>query len=378
MSSSLLLYIHVPFCRSKCGYCAFASQALTSEQQWDAYAQSLLKEMVVWSDILDRPAISTLFFGGGTPSLMPVPVMEELVKHVHKLFRTESDLEFTFEANPDSAGQPDLLRAWRRAGATRLSLGVQSFNEANLKLLGRPHTASQAWTAGRLALDAGFKINLDLIWGLPGQSVTAWLAELKNAVELGPHHLSCYGLTLEPGTPLFTSLDQASLPAERDQALMYVRGGEYLESEGFFQYEISNYSRLGLNCRHNQGYWQGLDYLGLGPSAVSTIGGLRRKNPSALAAWMDTAGDRASLLQGERLSPEEKIREYIMLSLRTSQGLDLDQLAAISGKNLLAEQARLLAGLKQHGLVKVLSGRLILTRAGMVVSNSIIARLMDF
>ncbi|MDO9631886.1 MAG: radical SAM family heme chaperone HemW, partial [Humidesulfovibrio sp.] len=266
-SPTASLYIHVPFCRSKCGYCAFFSEPLR-EGALDAYLLLLLDEMALWAERLGRLTVPTVFFGGGTPSLLQPEHLARIMEAVRQHFDLAPDAEISMEANPESAS-PDFLRAARALGVNRLSLGVQSFRDEELALLGRPHTARQAAETLARARAAGFtNLGLDLIWGLPGQREGQWLESLRRAVELAPEHLSCYGLTLEPGTPLADAPEeQRQLPPERELAHMYVHTGELLEDAGYMQYEISNYAHLGLACRHNQACWEGRDYLGLGPAA---------------------------------------------------------------------------------------------------------------
>jgi len=381
---SASLYIHVPFCRSKCGYCAFFSEPLRAGAL-EAYLPLLLDEITLWAERLGRLSVPTVFFGGGTPSLLPPEHLECIMAALRKHFDLAPDAEISMEANPESASA-EVLRTARALGVNRLSLGVQSFRDEELSLLGRPHTARQALEAFTRARSAGFaNIGLDLIWGLPGQREGQWLESLRRAVELGPEHLSCYGLTLEPGTPLAESLaeappespeDQRSLPPERELAHMYVHTGELLEDAGYMQYEISNYARMGFACLHNQACWEGRDYLGLGPAAASTLGPLRWTNPEDLRSWAELVRTRQiGLHQRETLSPETRAQERLMLALRTTKGLDLAEFRALSGQNLLTRHQKLIQALRQKELVRLHQGRLRLTRTGMLVSSSIIRAL---
>ncbi len=377
------LYIHVPFCRAKCRYCAFFSEPLR-EGALPAFVPLLLTELALWAERLGRLSVPSVFFGGGTPSLLPPESLAQIMGVLRTHFDLAPEAEITLEANPESASL-DFLRAARGLGINRLSLGVQSFRDAELQYLGRPHTARQAWEAVSHARSAGFaNVSLDLIWGLPGQRESQWLESLRRAVELSPEHLSCYGLSLEPGTPLTEGLAEApeaerQLPPERELAHMYLHTGELLESAGYMQYEISNYARLGQGCRHNQACWEGLDYLGLGPAASSTLGPLRWTNPEDLRAWAELLHTRQLGLgdQGgrETLSPETRAQERLMLALRTTKGLDLAEYRALSGQNLLTRHAAIIQALRQKELVRLNRGRLRLTRTGMLVSSSIIRAL---
>ena len=281
------------------------------------------------------------------------------------------------EANPDSALDVSWFRALISMGVNRLSLGVQSLADQWLAALGRPHSAAQAVESYFLARKAGFaNISVDFIWGLPGQSLRQWMEQLKRVKEMNPEHVSCYGLTVEPGTPLEADVAAGlALPPEQEQSRMFVYGAEYLESEGWLQYEISNFARMGFASRHNQGYWEGLDYLGLGPSAVSTIDNRRYTN----SRFMDEydAAVRGGFLaeEPEVLDEPTRLKEMIMLALRTTRGLGLKEHARRAGFDLTKTHAGLIQALHQNRLIRIKGGRLSLTKEGMAVSNVIIERL---
>jgi oxygen-independent coproporphyrinogen-3 oxidase len=360
------LYVHAPFCRAKCRACAFFSEPLGPDSL-GRYLPALLSEIDHWGRILGRVDAPTLFFGGGTPSLLGADALGRIFMALRENFALAPDAEISLEANPDSAS-PESLAAARGLGVNRLSLGVQSLDDGALAALGRVHDARQAVEAYHAARAAGFdNVGLDLIFGLPGQSVDQWLATLRQAVALGPEHLSCYGLTVEPGTPL--ALDAAalaSLPGEDAQAEMFLRGAELLEASGYEHYEISNFARPGRACRHNQACWEGLDCLGLGPAASSTLEGVRWANPPDVDAWARSVGS-GTVGQGSR--------EELMLALRTAAGLDLADHSQRTGRDLAATRAALLRDLERAGLVTLVHGRLALTRAGMLVSSSVIRAL---
>ncbi len=374
----MLLYVHVPFCRSKCRYCAFASEVLTMDGV-EAWQRAFSAEAAHWSKMLGKPAVETVYIGGGTPSLLPGWAFEGLVRTLRKSFVLPKDIEFTMEANPDSATDKDLLKLWRGMGVNRLSLGVQSFVESDLELLGRPHGAAQVLTAVERARAAGFtNLSIDLMWGLPGTRLKTWMDNLKAVVRLNPEHISCYGLTLEPGTPLAKASEVAdiNLPGEDEQAKMYVYGGEYLEEQGYLHYEISNFAHMGYASLHNQGYWDGKDYLGLGPSAVSTIEGRRWENPKTVKDYVELSGRKAWGWEAESLTAEIRTRELLMLALRTSKGMKIADYNRLTGRNLMAEQGKLLGAMRQKELIRIKDGSLRLTRQGMLVSNLIITRLL--
>jgi oxygen-independent coproporphyrinogen-3 oxidase len=373
----MLLYVHVPFCRRKCHYCAFHS-VVPGPGQMRRYVELVEAEAALWGQRLKRPRVETLHLGGGTPSLLPPALLERLVRALRANFAFAPGLEFGVEANPESVADWTVMETLRRLGVTRLSLGVQSFDDNDLTRLGRPHTAEQAEAAVRLAQGVGFPVvSLDLMWGLPGQRLHHWLANLKKAARLGPQHISCYGLTLEPGTPLERQANETDLglPDEGEQQRMYLQGGEFLESEGYLQYEISNFARMGLECRHNMGYWEGRPYLGLGPAAVSTLGARRWKNPEDLDAYAQAVQAATLGTDAEALDEQTRLREMVMLRLRTTRGLDLAAYRKAAGRDLAAENQAMLRALRQRDLIRLAGGHLRLTRPGMLVSDAIIANL---
>ncbi len=376
----LLLYVHVPFCRQKCAYCAFHSQVYNQvTAAW--YVKTLVAEIGLWGRRLNRPKAETLYLGGGTPSLLSLADLNRIVSAARQSFDLDRDAEITMEANPDSVGDAGWFASLASLGVNRLSLGVQSLSDEHLARLGRPHSAAQATSALALARRAGLaNVGLDLIWGLPGQRLQDWLGQLRTVVkELAPQHLSCYGLTQEEGTP-FTRRIQAgelTLPPEDEQARMYVLGAEYLESEGLLHYEISNFARLGFASRHNSGYWEGRDYLGLGPSAVSTLGTRRFANARAMEDYDAAVRQETTGRDFEALDPATLLRERLMLGLRTTRGALLSDYLALTGKALLADKKALIQALRQNGLARVNQGRLRLTKNGMLVSSAIISRILD-
>ncbi len=373
----MLLYIHVPFCRSKCAYCSFFSLPLSDELSLNAYVSLLVEEIAFWNRRLGRVAVDTVYFGGGTPSLLPLVGVERIIHALDAAFSLQSGLEWSMEANPESCGDPEYLRGLKSLGVNRLSLGLQSLDTALLRRLGRAHDAAQGVRIFDLARWAGFEnINLDLIWGQPGQRLRGWLQTLTKALDLQPEHLSCYGLSLEQDTPLAREVASGKvvLPAEDEQAKMFLHGAELLESKGRIQYEISNFSRMGYACLHNQGYWEGREYLGLGAGAVSTLGERRWENPRALPAYALLVRSGQVGGQAQELTPAERIRELVMLSLRTTRGLELNAYGKLSGRSFLHEHAPLIQVLRQNELIRISDGRLRLSKTGLLVSNAILER----
>lgn len=370
----MLLYVHVPFCRRKCNYCGFYSEAYTEEGR-EAYVSHLLREISYWGRTLKKPEVETVFFGGGTPSMLPAADVMDITRAIRKHFRQAKNVEVSFECNPDSVGKPEYAQALKVAGINRISLGVQSMDDAQLELLGRPHSALQAARAFSVLRQAGFaNINVDLIWGLPGQRLRLWKEQLKRICELKPDHLSCYGLTVEEGTPLERSClaQEVVLPHEDEQARMFLYGADYLESQGYLQYEISNFARMGFFCRHNLGYWEGREYLGVGPAAVSTIASERWENPADLKKWVEAVRNVDLGREREQLDTLTRVKEMVMLRLRTSRGLRLKAYRELTGQGFTKQHAGLVKALHKHNLLRISKGYLRLTRNGMLVSNTII------
>jgi len=373
----MLLYVHVPFCVRKCGYCAFHSGPFSRDAA-QAYVELVLRQMKVWGRTLGRVAVETVYFGGGTPSLLEPGQIEAMLQGAGLCFDLAADAEITLEANPDSALRPGFLGGVRRLGVNRLSLGAQSLQDDLLAMLGRPHDGRQVRVSVQAARDEGFSnLSLDLIWGLPGQTLARWLDDLAEVAALAPEHLSCYGLSLEEGTALARKVEEGALvlPGEEPQARMYLDGSQFLESMGYAHYEISSYARPGRESRHNQGYWAGQDYLGLGPAAVSTIGDCRWSNPAAFEKYASVVNGDGEENEVEVLSAQTRLQERVMLALRTAGGLDLEKFKATTGtefpwRHPAVEQ------LRSSGLVRHRDGHLQLTREGMLVSNSVIEMML--
>lgn len=344
-----------------------------------AYVRTLQAEIAFWGRKLGRIVLSSVYFGGGTPSLLSVADFETIFANLKKAFVLQDGAEITLEANPDSASS-ELLVALRKFGVNRLSLGIQSFDDEQLEKIGRRHSAGQAEPAFWRARAAGFSnISLDFIWGLPGQSVSQWLSCLRRAVELGAEHLSCYGLMLEGNTHLAAEIKAGRLvlPDEKEAARMFIQGGEFLESSGYMQYEISNYARMGLYSRHNSGYWQQAEYLGLGPGATSTVDGRRWTNPSDLRNYMQIVAAGNYGQNAEIITPRIALHEMIMLSLRTVRGLDLKKYRQLTGQVFCKRFEKELASLHARRLLQVRNNRLRLSRTGMLVSDAIIAHFLQ-
>ncbi|MBQ2477357.1 MAG: radical SAM family heme chaperone HemW [Desulfovibrio sp.] len=377
----MLLYIHVPFCRRRCGYCAFHSQALPDGRIPDAYLASLLEEIRRWAEALPRSSlgpVESIFFGGGTPSLLEVAQVGLVLEEIARRFAVAPDCECTLEGNPDSLARPGLLADLRACGISRLSMGVQSLDDRELAMLGRLHTAAQCREVVALARRAGFaNLSLDLMWCLPGQTVQGWLATLAQACDLGPEHLSAYALSIEEGTPFDARrrAGELALPGEEDAEAMFLEGRALLEDRGYAQYEISNYARAGFRCRHNLGYWLGADYLGLGPSAVSTLNGRRWTDPPDLERWAQSIAAGRLAEDPEAIPPATRLLETVMLRLRTADGLPLAVYEALAGRSLPEDAGAFLRELCRQGLLVMDTERIALTPRGMLVSSAVTSEL---
>ena len=374
----MLLYVHYPFCRSKCAYCAFFSRE-RQEHLEQVYFSALLREVRYWSDCLERPRISSLYIGGGTPSLMPTWYLERLTEEIHRCFPLDVELEFTLEANPDSLDSADRVRDLAGIGVNRISLGLQSLDDDQLRLLQRPHTADQGLRAVEAVRSAGIgNLGLDLLWGLPNQTSRDWLGQLERVLSLEPEHISCYCLTLEEGTRLLGQAERGELdlPGEERLESMYVQGARLLQGRGYAHYEIANFARPGYACRHNLGYWQGLDYLGLGPSAVSTISTKRWAHPNDIVRYAESVQEGTPDRDAEDLTPGQRLRELVLLSLRNSEGLDLDHYRDWAGADLFREKAEKIRALQERELIRIKGRRLYLTTRGMLLCDAITGALM--
>lgn len=373
----MLLYIHFPFCRAKCAYCGFYSLEF-QDSLLQKYLGLLKQELSIISDELPRMKIETLYLGGGTPSLLQAAELEKMLEALHKAFDFSADLEFCLEGNPDSCQDFNYLRDLYSLGVNRFSLGVQSFRDKDLCLLGRRHSLYQALKAYRLLRKAGFvNLSLDLLWGLPGQTRQDWLQQLQKALVLGPEHISCYCLTLKSGTRLQEQIfkHELQLPGEEEQAGMFLQGIELLEKYNLIQYEISNFASPGHECRHNLGYWQAEDYLGLGPGAVSTLQGRRWKNPENLEDYADMVHSRVWPFNPGKLSRLVQAQELLMLRLRTRQGLELTDFKQRTGVDLYQQNSALLQALQEQELISMCNDQLQLSPAGMLLSDSILSSL---
>lgn len=363
------LYIHWPFCRSRCAYCDFNAR-IAGRRVVKEYADLLCRELALWREVLPRHGgLRSLYLGGGTPSTMRGNEVASLLAYCRRLFAVRGDAEVTVEVNPATWEERDFVAA-RKGGVNRVSIGVQSLDDHVLRLLGRAHGAEDAVAAVRNARRAGFaSVSVDLMYGLPYESGHDFRRDLEKALLLHPHHVSIYALSLSLHTRMGRSVSRGELrlPEEDDVAEEYGDGARMLREAGYRRYEISNYCHPGHECRHNLAYWRREDYLGVGAGAHSLLAGWRFNNLESVIAYNRVLrGGILPVSAASRLSEGEERSERIMLGLRMAKGIP---------EMLLAGAARL-ADLEEYGLVRREQGRVLLTERGMLLSNPVIAELM--
>ena len=371
------LYIHIPFCKSKCIYCDFYSLP-RAEDRMDRYVSALCRQLAEIAQRTTAHTVDSVYLGGGTPSYLGEKRLRRILKTVKKHYHLSRDAEITLEANPDSAGDWRALRALRRAGMNRLSLGVQSADDGLLRALGRPHTFAQAEEAAAAARRARIRnLSLDLIYGLPGQDLTGWKDTLERAAALEPEHLSCYGLKVEEGTPLWDMQEKMDLPDDDAQADMYLWTVERLEALGYEQSEISNFARPGRASRHNMKYWTLCEYAGFGPGAHSDLGDVRYAYLRSLDTYCAGVEAGVSVLESsEHIPPRERDIEYVMLGLRLTQGISRQEFENRYRLPFAPIQS-VLERFRATGHAALAGGRWRLTPEGFLVSNQIIGQALE-
>ncbi len=376
------LYVHVPFCFHKCHYCDFYSITRQGEDRMARFVGLILREAELWTETAGgRPAPRprTIFFGGGTPSLLPAPLMRQLIDGLRSRFDLSRLEEWTIECNPATVGL-DYSAMLRHAGVDRLSFGAQSFRPSELSILERHHDPADVPRSVAIAHEAGFRrVNLDLIYAIPGQDLASWAESLDAALALGTPHLSCYGLTYEPNTPMAVKkrLGHFRGAEESLELEMFRHTRVTLRGAGFEDYEISNFARPGEACRHNLVYWTGGNYVGLGPSAASHVQGWRWRNRPHLGEWEDAVdAGRVPAIDVETLSPRRRAGELAMLLLRLSRGVDFADFADRTGHDARDLFADPLAQLAKMGLIEVDAAGVRLAEAGLHLADAIAAEFL--
>jgi putative oxygen-independent coproporphyrinogen III oxidase len=382
VSGDLALYVHWPFCLAKCPYCDFNSHVRERIDQ-TRFASALRRELATEAERLGRRRLTSVFFGGGTPSLMDPSTVAALLDDAVRHFDAADDLEITLEANPTSI-EAGRLADYRAAGVNRVSIGIQSLDETALRMLGRQHSANEAVAALALARRLFPRVSFDLIYARPGQDMASWRAELRAALAIAADHLSLYQLTIEPATQ-FEALHRQGrivLPDEDTAAALYDATEEECARAGLLAYEISNYARPGEESRHNLAYWRYLDYAGIGPGAhgrITVAGSLlatrRHRAPEPWAERVEQTGD--GLTSDEPVAPEERAREALLMGLRLTEGVELARFEARTGRTLAQSvDAGVLARCIEESYLTLTHERLVATREGRIRLDSLLSALV--
>ena len=374
---TLSVYVHVPFCRRKCAYCDFVSFA-GAEEKIRAYTEAVCSEIREQAGFLSPPPAGTVYFGGGTPSVLPAEEIRRMLDALRASFPVREDAEISLEANPESV-TPEKAEAWRRMGFNRVSLGVQSFLDGELSLLGRIHRAEDARRAVRTLRLAGFRnLNVDLMYALPGQRASDWARSLETVSALRPEHLSCYQLILEEGTPMTARVASGAAPAipDEDEILeMDLCTARAADACGLERYEVSNYAAPGFACRHNLAYWECLPYAAFGCAAHADTG-RRARHTENLSEYLSGPAGRRLVPEGEN-TPAERRFERIMMGLRMTRGVDLVRFRRDFGGGPGGFWPESWKRMRENGWLRETETRAALTPAGMAVMNPLLVAMME-
>ncbi len=370
------IYIHIPFCKKLCFYCDFYH--VVSVKDNSAFIDALLKEASIRKDYLENEPVSTIYLGGGTPSVFSIKELETILNTLYKLFKVTDDCEITIELNPDDV-LSGYLEGLKSHNINRISLGIQSWRDSDLKLMNRRHDSAQAVIALKETLAAGFEnVTIDLIYGIPGMTLKEWESNLDFSFSFDIKHLSAYHLTFEEGTVFGKMLEKGMISEidEDDSAAQFNLLVEKAESAGFIQYEISNFGKPGFFSIHNSNYWKQVSYLGLGPSAHSFNGYSRQWNVRNLKGYIKSVNAGESFFESEELDTKTRFNEYIMTSLRTMWGIDLEYVEGMFEKEGYDYVMNLAGKFKNYGLMKLEKKSLVLTNQGKLISDNIISEFM--
>jgi len=372
-NSSMEIYIHIPFCIRKCDYCDFLSGPSGPEEQAD-YVQALLREIQAVEEGEGR-SVSSIFIGGGTPSVLDERLLGDILREIRNRFKMEEDAEITIEVNPGTANIGK-LQAYRKMGINRLSIGLQSPEDRELKILGRIHNYGQFLETYQEARTVGFdNINIDLMSAIPDQTYEGWVKNLRTVAELEPEHISAYSLIVEEGTPF--AARKLNLPDEDTEYNMYEATAQILKEYGFEQYEISNYARKGRKCRHNVGYWTRQDYLGFGLGASSLYGKERFANTADMKKYLENSKNPEKIREKEpSLTREDEMAEFMFLGLRMTKGISKADFQRCFGCTIESVYGEVLEKYESMELLLEKDGRIFLSREGIHVSNSIMAEFL--
>ncbi|HEX7494159.1 MAG TPA: radical SAM family heme chaperone HemW [Bacteroidales bacterium] len=367
------IYVHIPFCKKLCFYCDFYH--IISPVDNSVFIDALLKEASLRKDYLENEIVSTIYIGGGTPSVFSIKELGTILDHIYKLFKVAGDCEITIELNPDDV-EPSYLKGLKQHNINRVSLGIQSWRDSDLKMLNRRHNSATAVTALKETLNAGFEnVSIDLIYGIPGMSLQEWTSNLDYSFSFNIQHLSAYHLTFEPDTVFGKMLKRGVISEidDDDSAAQFNILIEKAESAGFIQYEISNFGKPYYFSVHNSNYWKQINYLGLGPSAHSFNGYSRQWNIRDLKSYVKSLDTGKSFFEREELDIKTRFNEYILTSLRTMWGIDLDYIEKMFEKEGYDYVVNLAGKFKEYGLMRQDKKTLVLTNQGKMISDNIIA-----
>jgi len=370
--NNLGIYLHVPFCKAKCAYCDFYSHS--DLHLLHDYETALCRALFHWGARAEGQLVDTVYFGGGTPSLLSCRGLQSVFNALHRSFSLSADAEITVEVNPESATEKFLKEALE-CGVNRISMGMQSSSDRQLKLLGRLHCAEDTVRAVERIRAVGFRnLSLDLMYGLPGETAEEFRKSLEDCLALSPEHVSFYCLTLSENCPLYRS--RRLLPAEEELESMYLFAHDFLEEHGYEHYEISNAARKGFRSRHNSRYWQGMEYLGIGAGAHSFFRNRRFYTVEDTKRFVSSDSFEDLICVEEELNDQSRLTEYVMLSLRRKEGIDLDVLCRLGDERLTRRANEKFSLWTQHGLCQKTERGFALTPKGFFVSNEIITELI--
>jgi oxygen-independent coproporphyrinogen III oxidase len=370
------IYIHIPFCRQKCYYCDFYKTVNTN--QTDTFISALSKETALRKRYIPEEKVKTIYFGGGTPSVLTENQLSVVLKFLYGYFSVASDAEITFEANPDDLSK-EYLQLLKKLGINRLSIGIQSFQNEHLKKMNRRHNTEQAVRSIENAISEGFSnLSIDLIYGLPGLTLQEWQNSLQTVFRLPVVHLSAYHLTYHQGTPFYTWLKKGTLKelSEDESISQFNLLIDETEKAGFEQYEVSNFARNKMYSKHNSAYWLGENYLGLGPSAHSFNGDSRRWNIAHVDGYIHGIENNTSWFEEEQLSENEKFNEYILTRIRTKWGISVQEIAERFGVKYADQVEKTAVKFLSSGKMKKNGGIFTLTREGLFVSDDLMTDFM--
>ena len=380
MKKELELYIHIPFCVRKCAYCDFLS-APAGEEERQRYVETMIKEIQGYRKKYQEYCVTTIFVGGGTPSVLSGEQIKEVFNALRASFVIDTQAEITIEVNPGTVTE-EKVEAWMQAGVNRISIGLQSVNDEELQMLGRMHTYKDFLNTYHLLRDKGFNnLNIDLISAIPGQTLESWKKTLSTVAELEPEHISAYSLIVEEGTPFYTIYGEGGadgnlesmvqpLPDEETERFIYEETETILQKYGYDRYEISNYAKPGYACRHNEGYWRRVNYLGVGLGASSLIENQRFQNFSTYDAYMDAIQNQKLFHEEvESLSVTDEMEEFMFLGLRMMSGISREVFQKKFGKKIETVYEKQIQQLKKDGLIEFVENRIRLTKRGIDISN---------